>query len=251
MPRLPLWKNMLTRFRYAVGPRVWKRYVLPMRLEVLEDRTLLAGSSTQVLSTSLPTVVNTAGSALSFNGTNNYLITPEMHSAFPNNSETIELWFKANSPGVLVDELGQPTLNTAWHDSQIEILSSGQVSARVWNLPSVNLGTASFGAWHFVALRYNSSTSTLDGVLDGTPSATTVTGTAQRSEQRQHLGADLGVLRIRRDRQWEPGQRRLVQRLHRRRQHLERRPLDLGHPGRHDPAADRAPDRPGGGLPAQ
>ena len=64
-----------------------------------------------------------------------------------------------------------------WHDSQIEILSTGQVDARVWNLPAVSLGTASFGTWNFVALRYNSSTSTLDGMLNGVPSSTTVTGT--------------------------------------------------------------------------
>src|SRR5579875_2312194 len=177
MPRLPLWKNLLTRVRYTLAPRLGRRYVLPLRLELLEDRILLDGSPTHVLSTSLPTLVNTAGSSLSFDGTNNYLITPEMHSAFTNNSETVELWFKANGPGVIVDELGQSTPNTNWHDSQIEITSSGQVSARVWNLPSVNLGTASFGTWHFVALRYDSSTSTLDGVLDGIPSATTVSGT--------------------------------------------------------------------------
>ncbi len=36
----------------------------------------------------------------------------------------------------------------------------------------MNLGTASFGEWNFVALRYNSTTSTLDGMLNGVPSAT-------------------------------------------------------------------------------
>src|SRR6516225_4676017 len=107
-------------------------------LEQLEERVL--PTNTAVLSTTLPTVVNTAGSALSFNGNNDYVITPEFHSAFPTTSVTIELWFKANSAGVIVSEVGQAAINSGWHDSQLEIESSGQVNVRVWNLSSVSLG---------------------------------------------------------------------------------------------------------------
>ena len=143
-------------------------------LEALETRT--APATTGVIGTTLPTVVSTAGSALSFNGTSDYLITPNLASSFSTTSVTIELWFKANGPGVILDELGSTTLNTGWHDSQIEILSSGQVDAGVDGLNPVSLGTASFGGWNFVALRYNSSTSTLDGMLNGVASSTTVSG---------------------------------------------------------------------------
>jgi len=76
----------------------------------------------------------------------------------------------------VVDELGQPTLNTAWHDSQIEILPSGEVKARVWNLPAISLGTASFGAWHHAVLRYNRATQSLDGFLDGVRSPSSSSG---------------------------------------------------------------------------
>ncbi|HEV3079833.1 MAG TPA: Ig-like domain-containing protein, partial [Gemmataceae bacterium] len=153
-------------------PANWRRN---LHLERLEKRVLLA-NNTAVFSTSLPTVVNTAGSALSFNGANDYLITPEIHSSFPATSVTAAFWFKANGPGVLMDELGQPGLNGQWHDSQIEITGMGDVRARVWNLSSVSLGQASFGSWHYVALRYNSATQVLDGFLDGTKSASSVSG---------------------------------------------------------------------------
>ena len=133
-------------------------------------------ANTAAISTSLPTVVNAAGSALSFNGANDYLITPNLQSSFSTTSVTVEMWFKANAPGVILDELGTSSLSSPWRDSQIEILSSGQVEARVYNLSAVSLGTASFGEWNFVALRYNSSTSTLDGLLNGVPSSTTVSG---------------------------------------------------------------------------
>src|SRR5208283_3304741 len=112
-------------------------------VEPLENRILLA--NTAAISTTLPTVVSTAGSALSFNGTNDYLITPNLQSSFTTTTVTVELWFKANAPGVILDELGTATVNSrSWHDSQIEILSSGQVDARVWDLSPVSLGTANF-----------------------------------------------------------------------------------------------------------
>ncbi|MEO8150363.1 MAG: GEVED domain-containing protein [Bacteroidia bacterium] len=112
------------------------------------------------------------GNGLQLNGVNQYLITPDLVTAFPSSSMTIELWFNANAAGVIMAELGQPAINSLWHDSQIEILSSGQVKVRVWNLSAVNLGTVSFGTWHHVALRYNSNTAILDGLLDGIPSGT-------------------------------------------------------------------------------
>ena len=146
-------------------------------LETLETRTLLAAS---VFSTSLPAVVSTSGTALAFNGINDYLITPNLQSAFSTSTVTIEGWFKATGAGVIVTELGHATLNDPqWHDSQIEITGTGEVKARVWNLNPVSLGTAAFGAWHYVALRYDSSTSVLDGFLDGVHSATASSGARQ------------------------------------------------------------------------
>jgi hypothetical protein len=129
------------------------------------------------------------GNALSFDGVNDYLITPNIISLMPTLSMTVELWFKANAAGVIVDELGQTAINTAWHDSQLEILPTGEVKVRVWNMAAVTIGTVSFGTWHHAVVRYNATTSTLDGLLDGVPSGT-ISGVRERaSEQYYAFGA--------------------------------------------------------------
>ena len=118
------------------------------------------------------------GQALSLNGVNQYAITPNLANLFANSSTnvTISLWFNTAGAGVILDELGQTTLNAGWNDSQIEILANGTVEVRVWDLPAVTLGTASFNAWHNVVLRYNASTQSLNGFLDGVQSATSSSG---------------------------------------------------------------------------
>ncbi len=113
-------------------------------LETLESR--LAPAVTNVVSTSLPTVVNTAGSALSFNGSNDYLITPNLQELvfhdFGDGGALVQGQWSGSHPGRVGSDHGSIR---AWHDSQIEILSNGQVDARVWDLSPVSLGTASFG----------------------------------------------------------------------------------------------------------
>src|SRR5262249_50521203 len=54
----------------------------------------------------------------------NYVVTPNLKSFFPTNSVTLELWFNATGPGVLVDEQGSTPVNSGFHDSQIEILGT-------------------------------------------------------------------------------------------------------------------------------
>jgi hypothetical protein len=118
----------------------------------------------------------TSGSAYSFDG-NDYIITPDLKSYFSNTTVTISVWFKAQAAGVIIDELGQLALNnTVWHDSQIEILASGEVKVRVWNLSPVSLGTVRFGTWHHAVLRYNRATQKLDGFLDGVEASRDVSG---------------------------------------------------------------------------
>ena len=128
-------------------------------------------------------IQNAAGIALQFNGTGGYAITPNLASQFPTTSVTLQLWFKPTGAGVLVSEVGSPLANSPlWHDSQLEVLSNGQVMARVWSMTPVSLGTVTLGSgaiWHSVTLRYNSSTQTLDGFLDGVKSLTSTQGGRQ------------------------------------------------------------------------
>lgn len=120
-------------------------------------------------------IANDDDRALGLDGTGAYALTPDEDFAFADESVTLEVWFKAAAAGVIVTELGQTAPNTAWHDSQLEVLSTGEVRARVWNLPSVSLGTAAFGAWHHAVVRYDKAQLRLDGFLDGARSAA-VTG---------------------------------------------------------------------------
>ena len=80
---------------------------------------------------------------------------------------TLEVWFKASPGGGIVVDEHSPGGSAAWHDSQIEVEPDGRVLGRVWSGSSILLGTVSFGSWHYAALRYDSSTQTLDGMLDG------------------------------------------------------------------------------------
>ncbi len=123
------------------------------------------------------------GQAISLSGASQYAITPNLESLFQggDSSVTVSLWFNASGPGVILDELGQTSINTGWHDSQIEILANGTVKVRVWDLSAVTLGTASFNVWHNVVLRYNEATQTLDGFLDGVQSTSSVSGNRSTS----------------------------------------------------------------------
>ena len=114
------------------------------------------------------------GYALSFDGVNDYLATPDLAGRFyPNNtSVTLELWFLARGPGVLVDER---LYEGYYRGSGIELITTatnstfGEVRIRILRLaaPGLLLGTVQYGTWNHVALRYNAATSTLDGFLDG------------------------------------------------------------------------------------
>jgi hypothetical protein len=112
----------------------------------------------------------TASGALSLDGVDDWAVTPNLRSAFANETVTLELWFNAERDGILVDELGSAVVNSpVWRDSQLEVLANGDVRARVWNSNSLKLGTVTFGTWHHVALRYDRLTGggTLEGFLDG------------------------------------------------------------------------------------
>ncbi|MEO8147079.1 MAG: LamG-like jellyroll fold domain-containing protein [Bacteroidia bacterium] len=134
-------------------------------------QTINPGSSTNLCPGTSVTITSSANEkGLQLDGSTQYAITPSLTSFFSSPSFTAELWFNANAAGVIMSELGQPVINSGWHDSQIEILANGHVMGRVWDLSAIDMGTVSFGTWHHVAIRYNATTNTLDGFLDGVQS---------------------------------------------------------------------------------
>jgi RHS repeat-associated protein len=125
-----------------------------------------------------------ASGAVVLNGSNQYMVTPNLGSALPNDTVTVESWFRADGPGVLVDELGTSAPSTApFHNSQVEVLAGGEVRVRVWNLPWISVGTIGFGTWHHVALRYDQGTQQLQGFLDGARSDTSSTGSPSTGDR--------------------------------------------------------------------
>jgi hypothetical protein len=125
-----------------------------------------------------------SSSAGNFNGVNQYVITPNLVS-YASISPTVELALNFNATpggggGVLVSELGQSTINTGWHDSQITVSATGEVFASVWPQSAVlDLGNASFGANHHVDVLYNATTGVISGTLDSDPTVSANFGARQ------------------------------------------------------------------------
>ncbi|MEI6208835.1 MAG: LamG-like jellyroll fold domain-containing protein [Desulfuromonadales bacterium] len=115
-----------------------------------------------------------ANNAYTFDCVGNYIKTPPIQKFFTDESVTLSVWFKPDSGGVIIDEKDNFDY-PGWQDSQIEILNSGMVSIKVWDLPKVDLGVVTFGTWHHVVLRYSKAELKLDGFLDGRVSAS-ITG---------------------------------------------------------------------------
>ena len=176
----------------AANKAIWSKGIDGKTTLTPATNTPTTGGATTTPATN--TTTPQFGNALNFNGLNNYAMTPNLYSKFPSTDATIELWFKADAAGVILQEDGQNAINTGWHDSQIELLSTGEVKVRVWPLAAVLVGKVSLGTWNHVVVRYNAVTKTLDGLLNGVASATNTKGDRQRSsEQYYAIGATDGT----------------------------------------------------------
>jgi hypothetical protein len=116
-----------------------------------------------------------AGLAISLSGTNAYTLTQtNLYSQFPTSSISMFIWAYSVGAGNIVSELGQTTINTGWHDSNIEINSSGAVSMSVWHGSLTNRVTTSalsFNTWYHLGWTYNGTT--LTGYVNGNSVGTT------------------------------------------------------------------------------
>ena len=84
-----------------------------------------------------PTYTSSGGAYLTFDGINEYFTTNTALGSKlnPVNSSTIIsifVWVYPMDNGVIVQEIGQTTPNTNWHDSQIEMVS-GTLRFSVWS----------------------------------------------------------------------------------------------------------------------
>ncbi len=111
----------------------------------------------------------TGGDYVQFDGVNDYAITGNLASSFPNSQEvqTISLLCYPQDPGVLVSELGVGSASSGWHESVMEITASGTLKVGFWNGSGIsNISTSiSMSTWHLITMTYDGST--LRGYLDG------------------------------------------------------------------------------------
>ena len=142
----------------------------------------LPNGSTMNLYNGYSTSGSGATLAISLNGTNAYTLTQtNLYSQFPSSSTSMFIWAYSSAAGNIVSELGQTTINTGWHDSNIEINSSGVVSMSVWHGSLANRVTSSainFNTWYQLGWTYNGTTFT--GYINGVSFGTT-TFTRQRN----------------------------------------------------------------------
>lgn len=116
-----------------------------------------------------PTYYSTGGKYLYFDGSNDYAITGNLAGSFSNASEiqTLQLLCYPQDPGVLVSEFGTGTASSGWHESVMEITSSGNLKVGFWNGTGISsIGTTiAMNTWHLITMTYDGST--LRGYLDG------------------------------------------------------------------------------------
>ncbi len=137
--------------------------------------TDLSGRGNTGTLTNGPTYSSSNGGYFILDGSNDYILAnnTSLNSAFSSTSVSHFTWVYPTSAGQIVTELGQTTLNIAWHDSNIEISSGGVFSFSTWHGSLTNkvTSTQSFNSWYYVGFSYNGTT--LTAYVNGTSVGTT------------------------------------------------------------------------------
>src|SRR5690349_16265387 len=94
------------------------------------------------------------------------LWSPQLFGA-QNRNFTFEFWFNASSPGVLVGESDTADVRL-WDVAFAEVFAGGVVKAGAPNVPTITVGTVTFGTWNHLTVIYNESSQTLSAYLNGT-----------------------------------------------------------------------------------
>ncbi len=122
-----------------------------------------------------PIFMNSLG-FVSFNGSNQYLATPNLKTYFKSVNATVQksftmsFWvYPTTNTGVLVSELDSQTPSGGWHATNIELIN-GVINYRVWASSNpVTSSPIALNQWHHIALVYDGTSfkGYLNGVLQG------------------------------------------------------------------------------------
>jgi hypothetical protein len=116
-----------------------------------------------------PTFTTGGGKYITFNGSNQYAITGNLSSKFPNSSKliTLQLWAYPMDNGVLVSELGIGSPSSGWHESVMEITGGNTLRVGFWNGTAITqLSTSiTLNTWNLISVTYDGSA--MRGYLNG------------------------------------------------------------------------------------
>ena len=121
-------------------------------------------------------------------GSNQYLLSNTglasklaMNGGTRSNTIAPFVWvYPTSANGVILDEVGQMSINGGWHDSHIEIVG-GTMKFRVWSGAVITSSIATpLNNWYYVGYVYNESTSTLTAYINGQVAGTS-TGYSRQS----------------------------------------------------------------------
>lgn len=100
-------------------------------------------------------------SYFTFDGSNQYIITPNLIGQSMTGNVTLECWvYTSSDNGVVVSEQGTSSPNTSWYDSQIEIVS-GNLKVAMWPYTlgtGLVVGSVTRNTWQQYTMVYSAGT---------------------------------------------------------------------------------------------
>jgi hypothetical protein len=140
----------------------------------------LSGNGYNYTLTNSPTY---SGGYLTFNSVSSQYLNSPSFGTLTTKSITIEIWLSPSGVGIVIDEVGQ---SGGYHATIIEINTS-QISARIFNIGTLNLGPWVSGNWYHIVLTYDGNTQIgyVNGILIA---SSTGTRTSPTSTDQYHFG---------------------------------------------------------------